>query len=255
MSPRAVVIHYHLFKNAGSTVDDALMRAFGDRHGAIEGPYPWNTVSPERLGQFILDHPQFDAVSSHQARLPIPLVPETRFIPILFLRHPIDRIGSVYQYERDDRRDSLSPSAAIAQNGDLRAFAEWSVSPEATAVVRNYQTNHVAALDDDMREVNGSGFHLVLARQRLAALPWVGVVDRFNQSMAGFSSLVGAAFPQFEGTFEIQNVSHGRGASLSDRLDSIRTQLGDKLYLRLTQLNHLDMALYQYACARLDASG
>jgi hypothetical protein len=233
-------------------VDDALMRAFGARHGTIEGPYPWTTVSPERLGQFILDHPQFDAVSSHQARLPLPRLANTTFVPLLFLRHPIDRFGSVYQYERKDAKDSLSPSAAIAQSGDLRAFAEWTVSPQATAVVRNYQTNHVAGIDHDMREVSANGFHLAIARKRLAALPLVGVVDRFDQSMARFSEFICAAFPHFSGSYEIQNVSQGRTGTLDERLDAIRQQLGDPLYQRLADLNRLDLALYQDACRRLE---
>lgn len=90
---RVVLIHYHLFKNAGTTIDGILSRRFpGDGHGHLEGTYPWSSVSPGALLDYVKAHPEIEAVSSHQAYLPLPDDQQIRFLPIVFLRHPIDRL-------------------------------------------------------------------------------------------------------------------------------------------------------------------
>jgi hypothetical protein len=51
---RVVLVHYHLFKNAGTTMDAILARSFPDlAHGDIEGPEPWCTVTPQQLLTFV----------------------------------------------------------------------------------------------------------------------------------------------------------------------------------------------------------
>ena len=46
---RHVIVHYHIFKNAGSTVDSVLKNNFGDRCGSIEGRNPWDTLCPDDI--------------------------------------------------------------------------------------------------------------------------------------------------------------------------------------------------------------
>jgi hypothetical protein len=250
---RPIVVHYHLFKNAGSSVDDALERAFGSQHGAIEGAKPWDVVSPLRLANYLIDHPHLRSISSHQARLPLPTVPGAKILPILFLRHPMDRFGSVYEYEKRQPADSISPSVAIARNGDLRAFAEWTLSPEATSVTRNFQCAHVAGIDTDMRFASATEFHLKVALRRLQDLPVVGLVDRFDQSMQLFARLIHAHMPEFEAHYEVRNVSTNRSGTLAERTAAIAAQLGEVIYDRLCAANRLDMALYTWAQQRVAA--
>lgn len=244
---RTVVIHYHIFKNAGSSVDTALRASFAARHGAIEGPQPWDVVTPERMADFLIAHPELDAVSSHQARLPYPPVKGLKTIPIIFLRHPIDRFGSVYEYEKKQPATTESPSAKIARTSDLRAFAEWAVSSVDAAVVRNYQTSHIAGIDQDMRIVSCTRFHYAIAKLRLKQLPAIGLVDQFDDSMTRFTSLVRQSFPEFSGAYKVENVSQSRSRSVNERIEQLQEAIGETNFKRLVQCNAYDLRLYQEA--------
>lgn len=252
---RSVIIHYHLFKNAGSTVDAILNRNFtGDEHGHIEGPHPWSTVSPDELLEFVIKNPQLRAVSSHQARLPLPRHADFTFIPILFLRHPLDRFASVYEFERRQSPDSTSPSVKIAQNGGLREFAEWAVSRDATAVCRNFQVIHLAGIQGDMRHARATHEDYLRALSALAALPFFGLVEAFDESLAGLRELLRPSIGELESQFNIQNSSPGRSGRLQDRIQHIKTELGASLYRDLMEVNALDMLLYETARRRFQTT-
>ncbi|MEM5364805.1 sulfotransferase family 2 domain-containing protein [Paraburkholderia azotifigens] len=243
---RTVIVHYHLFKNAGSTVDGVLSRNFpGDQHGHIEGPYPWSTVQPQELVEFALANPTLRVMSSHQARLPLPQHPEIRFLPILFLRHPIDRFASVYEFERRQPVDSLSPSVVIARNGGLAEFAKWVVSEEATAVCRNFHVAHLANAQHDMRTARTTHEDYLSALRHLESLPVFGVVESFEESIDLMQALFGPHFENIDFAYSNENVTPGRHATLSERLAHIRSELGETLYRNLLEMNSLDMLLYE----------
>ena len=110
MSKRPVIVHFHLFKNAGTSVDRILQRNFGDRWIEIEGPNN-KKLTQDALIDFIRGNPQYDAISSHTAVVSVPQYDDIEIIPIFFYRHPIDRIRSAYDFER--KQDCLlytSPS-------------------------------------------------------------------------------------------------------------------------------------------------
>lgn len=251
---RFVIVHYHLFKNAGTTVDGILNRNFADgEHGHIEGQHPWSTVSPEELLEFVASNPGLRAVSSHQARLPLPHHPGITFIPILFLRHPLDRFASVYEFERRQSPDSTSPSVAIAQSGGLREFAEWTVSREATAVCRNFQVIHLAGIQGDMRYARATHEDYLRALSALDALPLFGLVEAFDESIAAVSDLLRPAIGEMKREIVIENSSPRRNGSLDDRIDHIKKELGDTLFRDLMEINALDMLLYESARDKFSA--
>jgi hypothetical protein len=252
---RTVIVHYHLFKNAGSTVDGILSRHFpGEQHGHIEGPYLWSTVQPQELVEFALANPALRVMSSHQARLPLPQHPDIRFLPTLFLRHPIDRFASVYEFERRQPADSLSPSAAIARNCGLAEFAKWVVSQEATAVCRNFHVAHLANAQHDMRTARATNEDYVRALQHLDNLPFFGIVESFQDSVAVMQSLFRPHFGDINLVYSSENITPGRHATLDERLAHVRSELGEPLYRSLVELNSLDMLLYEEARKRFAAT-
>jgi hypothetical protein len=245
---RIVLIHYHLFKNAGSTMDAILGRSFqGRSHGYIEGPEPWSTVRPQELLSYVHANPEVGLVSSHQARLPIPVHSQTRFFPILFLRQPIDRFASVYEYERRQPADSTSPSAIIARDNDLKTFAEWTIGREATAVCRNFQVIHLAGAQGDMRIARATHEDYMTALTRLKELPFFGLVESFDESLLGLQHLLRPHLGEIDLAFTIENASPGRLRTLDERLKCIEGELGDALYRDLLEINALDMLLYREA--------
>lgn len=245
---RDVIVHYHIFKNAGTTVDSLLHANFTDTNGAVEGEYPWDTLTSRQLLDFILANPRLDVVSSHQARLPLPEHPGLRIHPIVFLRHPIDRVESVYRFERRQAPDSLSPSVRIAQNTDLRGFVQWGLSDEGTAVFRNFQTIHLAGRQRDMRSARATGADYLVAEARLRELPFVGVVDSFEASVAAMERKLRSAFPAIAcSPTAALNRSEGRADRLSARIERIASELGDSLFDDLVRENRFDLDLYRQA--------
>ncbi|MHC4588862.1 MAG: hypothetical protein ACYTAQ_05875 [Planctomycetota bacterium] len=61
----------------------------------------------------VRERPDVIAFSSHQARFPVPTDDAVEFHPIIFLRHPITRVASVYAFERRQRKDT--PGAVKAR--------------------------------------------------------------------------------------------------------------------------------------------
>ncbi len=242
---RTVLIHYHLFKNAGTTLDAILARTYpGPSHGHIEGPEPWSTVSPERLLDYASANPAIGLISSHQAHLPVPESAYIRFLPILFLRHPVDRFASVYEYERRQSANTLSPSAIVARDSDLKTFAQWAIGRDATAVCRTFQVVRLAASQSDMRFARATHEDYFTALARLSQLPFFGIVESFEHSMIGLQRMLEPYIGKIDLHYTIENASPGRLATLPERLDRIKMELGAGLYRDLLEINALDMLLY-----------
>ncbi|MGO4808077.1 hypothetical protein AB4156_00575 [Cupriavidus sp. 2MCAB6] len=247
---RDVIVHYHIFKNAGTTVDAMLHAAFPETNGAVEGKYPWDTLTSQELLDYILANPKLDVVSSHQARLPLPEHPGLRIHPIVFLRHPIDRVESVYHFERRQPADSLSPSVRIAQSTDLKGFVEWGLSDEGTAVFRNFQTIHLAGREKDMRSARATNADYLVASARLRELPFVGIVDRFEGAADAMLRNLRFAFPDIEFSVGTAlNRSDNRAPRLSSRLAHMASLLGNTVFDRILSENRLDLDLYSQAAS------
>jgi hypothetical protein len=247
-SMRTVIVHYHLFKNAGTTVDSVLERNFTvEQHGHVEGPLPWSTLQPEQVLDFAVDNPSVRAISSHHARLPLPQHQSIRFFPILFIRHPIDRFASVYEFERRQPEDSMSPSVSIARNGGIAEFARWVIGSDATAVCRNFHVIHLANAQTDMRTARATHEDYETALARLSALPFFGIVEDFDESLVRIKQQLKPLIGEIAIDHLNQNVTPGRHATLAERLNHIEAELGESLYRDLLECNALDLLLYTQA--------
>jgi hypothetical protein len=71
---RFVLLHYHVFKNAGSTIEDILDHSFGERFGTLETAVGGGLVSNQDLIRYLDERPGLRALSSHQIRYPMPAV-------------------------------------------------------------------------------------------------------------------------------------------------------------------------------------
>ena len=63
-SRRNVIVHYHLFKNAGSSIDHLLKFNFGDKWMAYDSDSASGIISTKGLEKLIADNPEVDAFSS-----------------------------------------------------------------------------------------------------------------------------------------------------------------------------------------------
>lgn len=247
---RRVILHYHLFKNAGSSVDHILAANFGERWDTVEGVHPWSVLGAEDLAGFIRCHPKLLAVSSHTSRLPMPQLPDTTFYPIFFLRHPIDRVGSIYHFERKRTGDDFS--ATIARENNFAGYVQRMLDNHDNEgiVLRNFQTlclSHASSGLTDLRQAKVDSSSLIEARAFLAALPAFGLVEHFDQSAQRLGNWLRGPFPGINFFPARFNTQSQRASQLEERLDRIEQDLGSVLYHTLLDENQYDMALYRYA--------
>ena len=66
-SPGAKLVHYHLFKNAGTSVDEMLRQNFGSQWIEREFEGPHNRPNTDAVAQFLNERPDIIALSSHTA--------------------------------------------------------------------------------------------------------------------------------------------------------------------------------------------
>ena len=98
MQQRNVLLHYHIFKNAGTTFERVLDENYGDGHITFDGPFSFSVINQDQLSTIIQRHPNAVACSSHQIHLPPPSATQFRPIPVVFIRNPLLRIRSVFLF-------------------------------------------------------------------------------------------------------------------------------------------------------------
>lgn len=240
MPKRSVILHFHLFKNAGTSVDEILQYNFGDQWTEIEGTKN-KKLTTERLVEFIQKNPEYNAISSHTAVINVPEIDNINILPIIFLRHPIDRIRSVYEFER--QQDAQTPGAIKAKEGNFCYYMDWRLSTANRHQVYNFHANRLKDFDK-FTPVKQTELVEKRARQALDKLPFTGLVEKFDASMKKFASLIQLHFPDFE-TFPVRANSHSiAGVKLSQRLNNFKTEIGQETYETLVAFNRLDIELY-----------
>jgi len=244
---RHIIIHYHIYKNAGSTVDSILKNNFGDYCGSIEGINPWDTLDPDAILKYAVENPGLKVISSHQARLPVPKCLNLVFHPLIFLRHPIDRVGSVYSFERRQPLSMPGPGIKIAHENDFAGYVKWRLSEGNSAVIKNFQTVHLSGRQKDMRVAIATDNDLKDAIEKISQLPFFGIVEFFDDSIARMSKYLSQYFGCFDVNHSVVNISTERQNTIQKRLDDIKIMLGPDLYQELLYKNALDMQLYDYA--------
>lgn len=255
---RPVIVHMHIFKNAGSSVDAGLKQRFGPRWNAWDLKKIGETSSREDLLRFLHENKQFEAVSSHQLRAPIYGDEKFQFFPIVFLRHPVDRIASIYHYERKLKRAETSQSLTTAKSNELdfKGFVTWVLSRRISSV-NNFQTLALSRAhmlrNKEQRTVVVSSQDLFDANIFLSSLPVVGVVDQFDKSAKAFEKWLAPIFLWIKIPSREVNRSRPKGRALPDKLQDIEVELGKPLYEQLLQANQYDLELYQIAVRKLAA--
>lgn len=247
---RRVILHYHLFKNAGSSVDHILAANFGERWITVEGEQLWSVLEADDLADFMRRHPRLLAVSSHTARLPLPQLPNTTFYPIFFLRHPIDRVGSIYHFER--KRPDGDFSAITARENDFAGYVKRMLdNPDNEGIVlRNFQTiclSHAATGLTDLRQAKVGSSSLAETRVFLADLPAFGLVEHFDQSVRRLERWLQGPFPGINFFPARINIQSQRESRLDERIAGIERELGPILFQELLDANEYDLQIYRYA--------
>ena len=204
----AMLLHYRIYKNAGTSIDGMLRQSLGTRWGTCECAPEAHTLSPDEIAAFLMERPDLTAASSHSARPPLP---GQHVHPIVLLRHPIDRARAVYHFAR---RDPTQPGHHVAREGSCLDYVGWSLgTPGVGVVIRNYQVIHLSAASCRYADIQAAeAMEADLVETKVLLLGWAvfGIVRAFAESCRLFKSAFGSKFPDLRFVSRHENISTDR---------------------------------------------
>ena len=236
---RFVLLHYHILKNAGSTIEEMLDRSFGERFARLDAPGRDHTIDHSALLDFCKTNPNLDAVSSHQIRYPLPEARGILFFDVCFVRDPIARVRSMYDYFRQ-KPAAGDPVSDLANSSGPGAFVAGMVKDHALQI-RNVQVNLIAAAGDSDAPTEAD-LDLATSRMRDAAFP--GVVGNFDESIATGEHRLRTIFPRLDCSGEPVNVS---GST-----ENLREACDPEVWDILLRMNALDLELVKRVRAEVN---
>jgi hypothetical protein len=245
---KVIVAHYHLFKNAGTSVDIILKQNFGSSWSKIEFPTNDQDSNSELVKEWLMkEQKHISAFSSHTAIFPLPKLDNLVLLPIVFLRHPIARLWSAYKFERKHKK-VLNQSIKLAQEQDFAGYLNsyLDLPHSRSRSCRNFQTYRFSWLNSQPNQTE-----LEQALSGLDLLPIVGLVDEFDLSMKLYQQAIAKYYPSFQLKLVHKNITSPRNISLAEQLDIIYQQLDKDTYQRLLDANQDDLQLYLAAQKKL----
>jgi len=203
--------------------------------------FPGNpTQNLDHVRKWILDNPQAKCFSSHTALLPPPEIDGIKVLPVIFIRHPVDRIASAYAFER--RQGGTSFGAVLARNTGLKGYIETRLSLPNDRQCRNFHVDRLASMFPA-----DCGSELERAKMAVQNLPFVGLVEDFDQSTTRLERIISAfGIGDLNLSAVRKNVTRDTGKSLEDKLEDIQEEVGEEFYKEILEINAMDISLYKY---------
>jgi|SRR5581483_2471666 len=243
---RFVLLHYHILKNAGMTVEHMLHENFGHRFCTFDTNDRDGCVSSRALLSLLSSNPELTAISSHQIHYPLPAITGFIFFDLCFLRDPIDRIRSTYDYFRKKPAPG-DPVSEIASSLPMGDFIERLID-EMPWYVNNVQVNLLAngIVNDPPSECD-----LHRATDRMLQTSFLGVVDLLAPSLAVGQHFLRTVFPALDCAESVVNVSGSGGSTLQERMATVESACSARVYRELLRLNAFDFQLLESARAEV----
>ncbi|MFQ3617175.1 MAG: sulfotransferase family 2 domain-containing protein [Cyanobacteriota bacterium] len=239
--------YIHIPKTAGSTLT-AIADAQFDVRQIAPGPYQLPALdpaaqgrSPAELRQLLTRYRFIRGHFSHN------LIRQflTRPVYITVLRHPVDRVISLYEFFRRaaQRGTAETPEYEVlmraAAEHDLLGFVQHP-DPIVQQRTSNFQTRQLAIWDEDEAALS-AGERLQSACASVDRFAWVGLMEQFHASV----QLLNYRFGWYPATV-YQNL---RVVTQRSR----REGLSPAVIEAIAQQNTLDQALYDHAKTRFAA--
>jgi len=238
MTIRNIILHCHFFKNAGTTIDWALKRSFVNSLYEYKGELSipdWN-----KYLESILKEPAITAVLSHIFTLRPPAIEGIKLHLISMFRHPVERVTSVAAFEKK-RHYRNSKGIIKDANVGIKGYIKAYLRNNTPASIRNMHTLRYAG-DDKGQPATKEDFNKAV--DTVEHCKTIGLVEAFDESMVLFEEHLKPIFPNLDLAYVIQNV-HQQQQSIEQRIENLRSQLGEELFEILLAKNDKDLRLYE----------
>jgi hypothetical protein len=227
-------------------VENILDRNFGDRFARLDTPDRDGRIEQSDIRAYLDANPLVQALTSHQIHYPVPAAPGYLFFDLCFLRDPMDRLRSTYDYfrQRPSPGDPLSDAANALSFGEffrclIQRFPEQVDNPQVNLLANGAADRETTPAD------------LAPAIKRMIQTSFLGIVDCFDQSMIAGHSRLRIVFPGLDCSYQPANVSRGLGGTLASRRAQFQEGCGRAVYVELLRQNALDCQLVRAARAEV----
>lgn len=246
-----LLLHVHLFKCAGTTCEQILQGSLGDRWAAIEPSEPGGWVPFDDIEAQVAQSQRIKAVSSHAPALTEQQWRSEALRTIVFIRHPLDRMHSAYEFQRIQKGAQLGPSAKLAAEKTFPEWVEQQLKGGGSHQVRNFACARLRPYSDlpVERRRPADDTDLAFAKETLDRAEVAGATDQCSQVWAAYARTPRGAWLQrrLAGTWANSRGRFRRRPSLERRLVTVQDALGKTMFDDVMALNGHDEALYKYA--------
>lgn len=240
---KPVLLHHHLFKNAGTSIEAALRRHFGEQWRRLDGPLSENRILAVDVQRFLSHLPQTQAISSHQLS---PADAPRSMLSLCLLRDPLDRLFSMYLFLNKDQRNG-HVLAEQANSQGLGGFVSWMIR-SVPSQVESPQARFLAG-ELGFRSPPGRDT-LRRAQRSLAGCLVLGTVDRLRDSLSCGEHYLGEYFPGLRlGGFHLNSTS---AIATCNRWHQIAESCGLSDFKILRKKLQLDEELLSFARCELE---
>jgi vacuolar-type H+-ATPase subunit I/STV1 len=240
---RVILIHHHIFKNAGTSFNYALKQYFGDNFFEFDLPDS-KAVTQNHLRRFILQHPQALAISSHHACMPTPQGKDFQTISSVLLRKPLARIKSIYNFEH--KQQAQTEGAIKAKELNFKDYVLWRLN-KTPVMFCNYQTHYCSRVKSVTGKCKVTEDDLKIAIQNLKKCAIVGTVEKYDQSLKSAENKLRQFYPAISLKSTFLNTSSQTERSENETRDKLIKELGEGIVNKIEEMNKLDDDLYKVA--------
>jgi hypothetical protein len=249
MQKNNILVHHHIFKNAGSTIDSILDSVFGEKLAvkydkevsANEKHY----LSPIEALAVINKVANCRSFSSHQLHGQQLVSERHRFFDLIMIRHPIARLKSIHSFYCKSP-DLHSPMADAARLCDFESFAMQLTDGAFPHAASNFQTLLLSShMMGPYLQPNREALRKAMNRFAQADCP--GIVELFDLSMAHAKAVLSPYFGELDFQYNVVNSTSDESESIEERLASIEQEIGTDTIVKLTEMNDLDITLWEFA--------
>lgn len=256
---RTIICHYHIYKNSGTSFDALLTDNYGEQHICFDGPFPFFSIDQEQLSRIIERKINTIAFSSHQIQLPVPVSLDYQVLPVVFIRHPLLRILSIYKFKRQTNDGTATSRAAQDMTFDKWLSHCLSDRQEITHV-SNAQTRMLGSAYCRKplirRKQSGMEYDINQAIRNIKNVQLLARTEFFDQDVRRFPEILAGYNIEFKyKEIEPQNTTdNNQHIPISERLEKIKQSVSPEMYKVLFDANEQDLLLFESATSLIEKS-